>query len=529
MPKRSRRPNIVFIMADQLAAGFIGCYGSGVDSTPTLDRLAAEGVRFTRAYAHSPVCAPNRATIFTGRSIEMHGIVTNNLLLGDEMPTYPMILQRHGYRTGGFGKFHQTSMQLPLPSSFDYLGFDESIPTEDPRLGPWLDWIEREHPEYYGPALATCWGMPYMAWYGPDKRDLRAEWEAARAEFLEPRIAASGWRLMYTHPLPAELTQTTFITDLSLDFMERHLRDHGDQPFLCYLSYVNPHDPYDPPAPYDTMFDPEEMPDPVPMEWAEIKVFEHHREHFHQFGKIHAQPETMRMLRALYHGSIRLIDDQIARIVRFLEERGLADNTIICFTTDHGDMMGDHGLITKGAMHYDKSVRVPLIVWGSGVAKGLVINRLTTSLDMFPTLCVWGGAAQLPPHEGRPFADAASGQESAEAWEEVTVQVAPTRSIITKEGWRLSVFAGENRAQMFDLLNDPDEQRDLYGDAAHISQQMALYERLTRAYMRSLDIWRYDRLPIYDGRRVYASPSLAGPVRLAYPHCGMVDEFGKVC
>jgi len=528
MQERTRHPNIVFIMADQLAAGFIGCYGSGVDSTPTLDRLAAEGVRFTRAYAHSPVCAPNRATIFTGRSIEMHGIVTNNLQLGSEMPTYPMVLQRQGYRTGGFGKFHQTSMQLPLPSSFDYLGFDESVPTEDPRLGPWLDWIRREHPDFYGPALSTCWGMPYMAWYGPDKRDLRADWEAAQAEFMAPRRAASGWHLMYTHPLPAELNQAAFITDQGLDFMERHLRDHSDQPFLCYLSYVNPHDPYDPPEPYDTMFDPGEMPDPIPIEWQGIRVFEHHRDNFHNFGEIHAQPDKMRKLRALYHGSIRLIDDQIARIVQFLKERGLADNSIVCFTTDHGDMMGDHGLITKGAMHYDKSVRVPLIVWGTGIAHGLVSDRLTSSLDMFPTLCEWGGAELLPPHEGQSLAGAASGSTSDEAWEEVTMQVAPTRSIITQEGWRLSIFGGEDRAQMFDLRNDPDEQHDLYDDPTFVVQQRSLHERLTRAYMRSLDVWRYDRLPIYEGRRVYASPSLAGPLRLAYPYTGEVGEFGDV-
>jgi len=113
------QPNIVFIMADQLAAAFVGCYGSGVDSTPTLDRLASEGVRFTRAYAHSPICAPNRATIMTGRSNEIHGIVVNNLQLGTENPTYPMVLQRRGYRTGGFGKFHLTSMQLPLPNDFN--------------------------------------------------------------------------------------------------------------------------------------------------------------------------------------------------------------------------------------------------------------------------------------------------------------------------------------------------------------------------------------------------------------------------
>lgn len=511
------QPNIIFIMADQLAATFVGCYGSGVDSTPTLDRLAAEGVRFTRAYAHSPVCAPNRATILTGRSSEIHGIVTNNLLLGAEAPTYPMVLQRLGYRTGGFGKFHLTSMQLPLPDDFAYLGYDESIPTEDPRLGPWLDWIAREHPDYYGPALATCWPMPYIDRYGPDKRDLRPAWEAARAEFLQPRIEASGWNLMYTHPLPAELNQTTYITDCGLDFMERHLAQHPDQPFMCHLSYVNPHDPYDPPEPYDTMFSPDEMPDPLPMEWESIGVFEHHRRHFHHFDQFAADVQNVRRMRALYHGSIRLIDDQIARVVRFVEERGLADNTIICFTTDHGDMMGDHGLITKGVMHYDKSARVPLIVWGADIARGLVCDRLTTSLDLFPTLCQWGGADVLPPYEGRSLIPVLHGRPDPDPWSEITVQVPGARSIITAEGWRLSLLARDTRGQMFDLVNDPKEQRDLYGRPESLAWQAELMARHAYAYMRPMDTWRYERLPICDGRRVIPSPSLGEAMRPAYP------------
>lgn len=515
------QPNIVFIMADQLAAAFVGCYGSGVDSTPTLDRLASEGVRFTRAYAHSPICAPNRATIMTGRSNEIHGIVVNNLQLGTENPTYPMVLQRRGYRTGGFGKFHLTSMQLPLPNDFSYLGYDESIPTEDPRLGPWLDWIAREHPGYYGPALATCWAMPYLDRYGPDKRDLRPEWEAARAEFLQPRVAASGWNLMYTHPLPAELNQTTYITNCGIDFMERHLAEHPDQPFMCHMSYVNPHDPYDPPEPYDTMFAPEEMSDPLPMAWEGIGVYEKHRRSFHRFGEYAADVQNVRRMRAMYHGSIRLIDDQIGRVVRFLEERGLADNTIICFTTDHGDMMGDHGLITKGVMHYDKSVRVPLIVWGGDTARGVVSDRLTPSLDLFPTLCQWGGAHLLPPHEGRSLLPILQGEPDPAPWEEITIQVQTTRSIITAEGWRLSLLKPDRRGQMFDLVHDPDEQRDLYGQADAWQTQAELMARHVYAYMRAMETWRYERLPIDEGRPRMPGPTMATPLEPAYP--GDVD------
>ncbi len=122
--------NIIFITADQLAARWLGCYGSGVDSTPTLDRLAAEGVRFERCYATFPVCAPNRATMLTGRSPVVHGITTNNYVLRTDMPTYAHVLQRQGYRTGGFGKFHQTPMHMPV-GDMAHLGFDESVVSDE--------------------------------------------------------------------------------------------------------------------------------------------------------------------------------------------------------------------------------------------------------------------------------------------------------------------------------------------------------------------------------------------------------------
>ena len=143
-------------MADQLAAAFLRCYGGQVDSTPTLDRLAVEGVRFDRCYATHPVCAPNRATILTGRSSSVHGIISNNYTLATDNTTYAQVLRAHGYRTGGFGKFHQTPMHVPVPDSLDYLGFDESLVTEDPKW-PWLDWVQMEHLEYHEQALAMCW------------------------------------------------------------------------------------------------------------------------------------------------------------------------------------------------------------------------------------------------------------------------------------------------------------------------------------------------------------------------------------
>ena len=497
-------PNIVLIVADQLAAAFVGCYGSGVDSTPTLDRLAARGVRFDRAYAHAAVCAPNRATFLTGRSSEIHGVVTNNLYLPRVHPTFAHVLQRAGYRAGAFGKFHQTSMLDPLPPDFGYLGFDESVPTEDPKLGPWLDWVRREHPEYSEQALAVTWPMPYASHYGPDGEDLTEPMRRAREKHLSPAQAAGPSWGSYRSPLPPELHQTTWITDLSLDFVRRH---PPEQPFFLMASYVDPHDPYDPPAPYDTMFNADEMPAPLPMPEGGYPcgVLEKARR-IAGFDKVAGDEQQLRALRAMYHGSIRFIDDQVSRILDLLDQQGRLDNTIIVFTTDHGDMMGDHGFIAKNMMHYDKSIRCPLIVAGPGVRQG-ESDRLTSSLDLFPTLCDWAGATQRPPVEGKSLAPTCADASAEDGWDAVTVQSTAegdgtlVRSIVTDDRWRLTVCCEPDCGQMFDLAADPEERRNLYQDPAWTAKRLELHERLTRAYMRPLCTHAYPNLPVRAGRR----------------------------
>jgi len=494
------RPNIVLIMADQLAAGFIGCYGSGVDSTPTLDRLASEGMRFDRCYAHVPVCAPNRAAVFTGRSAEINGMVTNDLVLRTDNPSFAQVLKDNGYRTGGFGKFHLTPWQEQSPEDFAWLGFDESVRSVDSRYGAWLEWIKREHADYYEMALGSCFPMAYMNEYGKDKKDIRPAWEKARKKFFDPLRQASEWAPMYPSPLPAELQQTTFITDLALDFMQRHTEDHAEKPFMCFVSYCNPHHPYDPPAPYSTMFEPGDMPEPIPMAVPQYscRLLDACRD---TSGVRNLSVETIRKVRAFYHGLIRLIDDQIARVVEFLKETNQDENTIIVFTTDHGDMMGDHGFFYKGVMHYDSCIRLPLIVRGPGVQKG-ASDRLTSSLDLFPTFCEWAGVECPPPLEGKSFAPSCTEGGSEDGWPAVTVQFCSARSIVTNDGWRLTVYDEDDEGQMFNLRRDPTEQNDLFRDAAWKSKLMELYHLHVRAYMQMGRTLQHRNLPVVEGRPV---------------------------
>lgn len=502
-----RKPNIVFIMADQLAASFIGCYGSGVASTPTLDHIASVGVRFDRNYAVSPVCTPNRCSIFTGRSPEVHGMITNNYHLTTDAPLFTHVLKTQGYRTGGFGKFHFTEMPLHPYVDLKPYGFDEAVMTEDPRFGHWLDWIDKEHHEYYETALGLCWPQPYMKNY--NGQDIEAKWHATREKILGPIEKASPWYRMYTSPLPKELQQTVYITDRSLDFLRNHHNTHADQPFCAFISYVAPHDPYDPPKPYDTMFNPADMKAPIKraVDKYDIPELETARDYFGPdfgsgpgaFRNVSDNIDTMKKLRALYHGNIKLIDEQIARVVKYLEEIGEMENTIIVFTTDHGDMMGDHGFVAKGMMHYDTCIRTPLIVAGRGIKGGVVSPRMTSSLDLYPTFCEWAGASLLPPLEGKSFAGTCGGDAKDEGWSAVPVELFTAQTIVTKDQWRYTLYLEPGKGQMFNLKDDPEEQRDLFHDKAMNEKHLELAEDHARTYLQTHQVPQYRVLPIQNG------------------------------
>lgn len=484
-------PNIVFIQADQLAAKQLHCYGGEVESSPTLDRLAREGMRFDRCYTTYPICLPNRATMLTGRSPVVHGLVSGKCRLHADNPTYAHVLRRAGYHIGGFGKFHREGTSSPHPRVLDDLGFDEFTIVEDDKRGPYLEWIRREHPEYYEMALGRL-GKHKGHLTGEQKR-LR---ESAREKVFRPLLNETGYYHMFPSPFPAEIHDTKYITDRGLEFIDAHLESPPDDPFFCQISYVDPHDPYDPPRPYSGMFEPEEMPEPLPQEWREQGP--------HCLDEVNAlncrvireeNPPVFRRAAALYHGSIRLMDDHIARVTDFLENRGLLENTLVVFTTDHGDMMGDHGFMAKGPVHYDGCIRCPLIVWGAGIETG-ASDRLVCGLDFFSTFCELAGIETnlLPPVEGKSFARTALGGADEEEWREVAINYAGVQSVVTEDGWRLTRYHDADEGQMMHLREDPDEQHNLYNDPDFAYKRRELLERLIAVSTRPNRIPGYRNL-----------------------------------
>jgi arylsulfatase A-like enzyme len=207
----------------------------------------------------------------------------------------------------------------------------------------------------------------------------------------------------------------------------------------------------------------------------------------------------MKKLRALFHGSLKYMDDQTRRVVDLLKEKGVWEDTVLVFTTDHGEMLGDHGLITKGVMHYDASVRCPLIVAGGGIPQG-VNNGLVCSLDFYPTFCDWAGIPDedRPPLEGRSFADTLDDKR----WDAVSVALGPVTSVVTDDGWRLTRFVEDDKGQLFDLNSDPQEQKNLYNDPAYAEKRTEMLEKLVTVMNRAQRLRHYRNLPRLEDKKL---------------------------
>ncbi len=476
------KPNILLIMADQWAAKNFGCYGSPIpEITPNVDALAARGARFSRFYASVPVCGPNRACLFTGRAPAAHGVWDNNIDIAPDVPLFTQSLQNANYGTWGIGKFHFSSMLEFLPDNFEHLGFDEVQITEDPKHGVYLDWIKEHHPEHYETAFAMAWPMPYIENYPPDGENLRARWQAAAQKWLGPRKAPPFRNVFHPSPLPAELHQTHWIADRAIKKLAAH---DGAHPFFGYVSFVDPHDPYDPPAPYDTMFAPDEIPPPVAQEWTDdfaARDYIKFRDTMFQIADFSA--EDWARLRALYFGSCRFVDDQIGRILAALRDNRLDENTVVIFLTDHGDLIGDHGLLMKGPWHYDGCIRCPLIIAGPNVDVA-EINELHCSFDLAPTIIQLGDAT-MPTAEGR---DLLGGQ----GWNEIAIQTHAnyvdergwSRTLISDDNWRLTLFPDADYGELFDLTSDPDEQDNLFRAPETLERRAEMMQRLVGAMAR---------------------------------------------
>ncbi len=388
----SEKMNVLFIITDQQRADMLHCYGNDVIKTPNIDKLASESIRFSNAFCNSPMCMPNRATILTGYYPNVHGVRSNGINLPNEIPTITDTLVKRGYHTISIGKTHfntWTARYNPkTKSAEDFHDWKEKNPKGDYLTHenfpiPYYGFEEVDLVVGHGNA---CLGH-YFAWLEERAPDIA---EKIREEYL---TKVPALEIFYDTWVPLELYNTTYIQNKTTNFLERYANGkYGDKPFFLHVSFPDPHQPVSPPGEYGKMYKPEEM--VLPENIHDIRnLYEHpylkeHLEHppVRDAMLREETEENIRRFIALSYGSVSLIDHAVGQILASLEKNGLAENTMIIFTSDHGDYLGDHGLILKGISPFNGTLQVPLIWKVPGVTKPAVSESLISSVDIPRTI-----------------------------------------------------------------------------------------------------------------------------------------------
>ncbi|KIC39088.1 phosphonate monoester hydrolase [Ruegeria sp. ANG-R] len=468
--------NILWIMCDQLRYDYLSCYGHKTLHTPNIDALATRGVRFTNSYVQSTICGPSRMSAYTGRYVRSHGSTYNGIPLRIGEPTLGDHLRDAGMRTVLIGKTHMTADT----EGMERLGIDPNsiIGVHSAQCG--FEPFERDdglHPSD-GPHEAPEYNR-YLAEKGYTGESPWESWanaaEAPNGEVL------NGW--LWTHAdkparVAEEDSETPYMTRRAMDFMAQAQAD--GRPWCAHLSYIKPHWPYLVPAPYHDMYGLEDIP-PVVRNQAELDnghpIFRAFTEEKH--SQNFARPGAREKVIPAYMGLIKQIDDQLGLLFSFMEDRGMMQDTMIVFTSDHGDYLGDHWLGEKYLFH-DVSAKVPMIIVDPDPAadktRGQVSERLVEMIDLAPTfLEVADGEAKPHVLEGTSLLPVLHGQKAAEktyvfsefdyapetARYKLEVPVQNSRMVMVFDGRFKLVECRGFRPMLFDLQTDPDELTDL--------------------------------------------------------------------
>ena len=459
MPQTPHK-NLLFILTDQQRRDTMRCYGNDWIDTPNLDALAESSFVFENAYVTQPVCTPARGSILTGLYPQTTGLIKNNISLDPKVPTLAELVSDE-YGCAHYGKWHLGN------DAFPQHGFED-----------WLS-IEDHHRQRYSDRVRRSREADYNLWL--------------RERGVEPPVSPVSYeRWLPGANLPEELTQAAYLGGEASRFLREH---DGNRPFVLYVSFFEPHPPYM--GPLDDLYDPCSLPvDPGFLRRPTLgSLLNRARADYYMGGNLNplgieggdlhdlTSEAGWRKLRAQYFANVTLVDRNVGRILRTLEECGYADDTAVVMTSEHGEMAGDHGMLEKRSL-YEEASRVPLLMrvpWlNSGQSR---VPGSISQIDLVPTLldllqqqrvnCLLQGESRVPVLTG----------ESSLADNDVFVQwngmgdrnlgtplinrmvSLPWRSVVTADRWKLNLCAGD-QCELYDLNEDPHELDNLFDEPA---------------------------------------------------------------
>jgi len=456
----SSRPNVLVLLSDQHNRRIAGFAGSPIAHTPNLGRLAAESVRFENAYCQFPLCTPSRISMWTGRLPHLCGAWGNNSPIAPEYLTMPEHFERHGYVTCGVGKMH-VGGERPM-NGFMYRPYGDLIPN------------------------CFCGHQP-----DPVRTAKDQEWT---------RHDIGHFPFAGVSEVPEEMMQDAVVTREALSFIEEHSASNPDQPWFVCASYQRPHHPFTAPRRHFERFWPDgpEMP-PLPQGFPDA-VHPHDRFIVDDYHLLDFSPEQRRKCLAAYYASVSFLDECIGRLLDGLKQSGQLQNTVIVYTSDHGDMMGEHGLWWKRS-YYDGSAAVPLLIRipaqqsDHGVIlreaknlsaqseilrfpqndrrdSGVGMTDFVELLDLFPTLCDLAG---LPHPQGLDGESLIRERTKTFARSEHIARMETAFRMIRTSEWKYVEFP-EYPPVLFDMVSDPGEERNI----AHLPEYDTVADEMRR-------------------------------------------------
>ncbi|GGX12288.1 sulfatase [Pigmentiphaga litoralis] len=525
-----KRPNVILFITDQQRADHVGFAGNTVLRTPHLDALAADGVRGEQFYVASTTCMSNRATLMTGRMPSLHGVLHNGIPLSRQHTTFVELLRDAGYATALFGKSHLQNFGYDNPNKRGWENANGGTPPpdalrdahKDHRRGPdyeneWTP-LWKQSPDhhvetpFYGFDHVTLCTLhadqvqgDYARWLAsrhPDPDSLRGR---ANAKPDARYRAPQAWRTR----LPVDLYPTTFVAEQTSAWIEKHVAEPDAAPFYIQCSFPDPHHPLTPPGKYWDMYDPDAMTLPAsfhqedkPALLAAVHRYTQAGGTREAYAPFSVDERECKEMIALTYGMISLVDDAIGSVVKTLERLGIADDTVIIFTSDHGEMMGDHGIMLKGPLHYRSVARVPF-VWRDPALpaprRGQAMPEVASTLDLAQTILARVGLAPYNGIQGVNLLPWLAGTAAAApARAGVVVENEPMQFLFDRPArfrvrtlfngtWRLTLSEDEAACECYDLTQDPQEMHNLWDVPDARAQRDALIAQLAIEMIRLTD------------------------------------------
>ena len=519
------RPSYILFITDQQRVDFRGCNGHPVLRTPHIDAMAAEGVNHKKFYVSSPVCMPNRASLVTCRMPSSHGVRSLGIPLSHDNVTFVDLLRAAGYDTALIGKSHLqtvTSWPVKLDPPVERDGFEkppadlaEAVRSDldDARYKYEQDsFYQTESPDvpkpFYGfeeyvSVLRHGFNTGgdhelYLKQVAPDVLDLRSRDNQFPHDYSCPQAIRTK--------VPEEHYSTSYIANQACEWLAA--RKGNPEPFFLMVSFPDPHHPFTPPGRYWDMYKPEDMPVPAaytdddwdPPEY--VKIAERDRAADSSLGQrsgysVAVSEREAQEAQALTCGMIAMIDDAVGRVRDAAQDAGVADRTVQIYTSDHGDHLGDHRLLFKGAEQYDTLTHVPFIWSDPNGASGEETQELAQTHDIGTTILehariepAIGMQGQVMAVAGGTGRDAVHIQYETQRTQEA-FGIRPRVHTVIRGRWRLSMYLGKCKNELFDLEVDPGEMTNLWNDAGHAAVRAEMTELLAE-----MEIAVADRVPL---------------------------------